>query len=145
MTEPITRDVYATYRFWVELKGITEAAFAECTGLQAETEVFEWEEGGLNEYRHRLPGRTKFPNLTLKRGIAKSDLWEWYHGVLTGTKIQRHDFSIILVGYAGMNEARWNIFGALPIKWIGPTFKSGANEAAVETIELVHNGFERAK
>jgi phage tail-like protein len=145
MTERIKRPVYSTYRFWVEIKGITEAAFSECSGLSVESDIFEWEEGGLNEYRRRLPGRAKFQNLVLKRGIAQPDLWEWYYGVITGTKVQRQECSIILVGYAGMSEARWDIVGALPIKWIGPTFKTGANEAAVETVELVHHGFKRVK
>ena len=82
------RDVYSSYRFWVEIDGLTEGAFSECTGLQVETEVFEWEEGGLNQFKYRLPGRMKFTNLTLKRGIATADLWKWYAEGVEG-KIQR--------------------------------------------------------
>lgn len=138
-----TRNVYSTYRFWVELKGVTEGAFSECSGLQVETEVFEWEEGGLNEYKHRLPGRTKFVNLVLKRGLASNDLWTWYNGVVTGKTLKRLDFSIVLYGYGDMQPARWTVKQALPVKWIGPTFKTGASETAVETLELVHHGLAR--
>jgi phage tail-like protein len=137
------RSVYSTYRFWVELKGVTEGAFSECSGLQVETEVFEWEEGGLNEYKHRFPGRTKFVNLVLKRGLASADLWTWYNGVITGETLKRLDFSIVLYGYGDMPQARWNVKQALPVKWIGPTFKTGASETAVETLELMHNGLAR--
>ncbi|NTU83256.1 MAG: phage tail protein [Chloroflexales bacterium] len=140
-----SRTVYSSYRFWVELKGVTEGAFSECSGLQAETEVFEWEEGGVNTHKHRLPGRTKFSNLVLKRGVAAPELWKWYAGVVEGKKIARHELSIILIGYVGTPEARWDVTGALPIKWVGPTFKSGSTEAAVETIELLHYGFKRVK
>jgi phage tail-like protein len=135
-------DVYTTYRFWVEIDGITEAAFSECSGLQVETEVFEWQEGGLNDYVHRLPGRIKFSNITLKRGIAGAALWEWYCGNFEG-QIKRRTLSIVLGGYAGATPVRWNIVGALPIKWTGPTLKADANETAVETIELAHHGFKR--
>jgi len=137
-----TRDVYAAYRFWVEINGMTEAAFSECSGLQVETEIFEWEEGGLNSYKHRLPGRIKFTNLVLKRGIATPDLWQWYYETTQGT-IKRRNISLILYGYAGKPEVRWNVSGVIPVKWSGPTFKTGSTEAAVESIELAHHGFTR--
>jgi phage tail-like protein len=136
------RQVYSAYRFWVEIDKLAEAMFSECSGLQAETEVFEWEEGGLNSYKHRLPVRTKYPNLVLKRGIATMKLWEWYQQLINGT-MERRNLAIVLYGYTGEPEVRWSVTGALPIKWTGPTFKSGAAEAAIETFELVHQGFVR--
>ncbi|HWQ14143.1 MAG TPA: phage tail protein [Roseiflexaceae bacterium] len=138
-----TRSVYSTYRFWVEIEGINEAAFSECSGLQVETEVFEWEEGGLNTYKHRLPVRTRFSNLTLKRGIASAELWKWYDGVIQGARIQRRNLSVVLYGYDGMPQVRWDVVQAFPVKWVGPTLKTGAGEAAVETLELAHHGFTR--
>ena len=143
------RDLYGSYRFWVEIGQLAEGAFSECSGLQAETEVFEWEEGGGNGYKLRLPARTKFPNLVLKRGVASAELWEWYQSVIDAdgrsVRIQRRNCSIILYGYSGVPELRWNVSEALPIKWGGPTLKTGANEIAVETIELIHHGFKRVK
>lgn len=136
------RDVYSTYRFWVEIDGITEAAFSECSGLQAETEVFEWPEGGLNTYVHRLPGRTKYANILLKRGVATAAIWDWYCTNMQGN-ITRRTLAIVLGGYAGATAVRWNIEDALPVKWTGPTLKADANETAVETIELAHHGFKR--
>ena len=65
--------------------------------------------------------------------------------VITGEKFERHEVGIVLIGYTGMAEARWDITEALPIKWSGPAFKSGSGEAAVETLELIHHGFKRAK
>lgn len=144
----MTNNPYTSYRFWVELKGITEGAFNECSGLDSEIEVEEWKEGGLNNYVHRLPGRVKLaPNIVLKRGLATSELWQWYYDVLQGQvtrgKIKRQNFSIILNGIDGAPPIRWNVMGALPVKWTGPSFKTDANEVAVETIELIHQGFER--
>jgi phage tail-like protein len=136
------RDVYSTYRFMVEIDGIAHASFSECSGLQAEIEIFEWQEGGVNHFTHRLPGRTKFSNITLKRGIATPELWAWFSAVQRG-RPQRLTISIVLFGYQDMQKIRWVVSGALPIKWIGPNFKADANEVAVESIELIHNGFNR--
>jgi phage tail-like protein len=140
-------DPYSLHRFWVEIQGINEAMFTECSGLQAEVELDEWKEGGLIGYVHRFPGRVKtFQNLVLKRGIATSDLWDWYARVASGRKgaIERQNMTITLKGTDDLPLIRWEIYQALPIKWIGPSLKSGSGEIAVETIEFIHNGFERA-
>lgn len=139
---------YSTYRFWVEMKGITEGAFAECSGLDSELEVEEWKEGGVNDYVHRFPGRLKLgTNIVLKRGLATAELWQWYYDVVQGKvthgKIKRQNFSIILYGYDAAPQIRWDVTGALPVKWTGPSFKADGNDVAVESIELIHQGFER--
>lgn len=143
------RDVYSNYRFWVEIDQIAEAAFSECGGLQVELELFEWEEGGENGFRHRLPVRAKLSNIVLKRGIASAELWQWFADALPAdgktVRVQRRTLAIVLCGYAGMPEVRWNIKDALPVKWAGPTLKTGAGEIAVETVELAHHGLTRAK
>ncbi len=142
----INRQVYAAHRFWVEIDGITEAVFSECSGLQAEAEVLSWEEGGNNTYVHMLPGRTKFSNLTLKRGIGTASLWNWFSAVSQGRGTRRN-LSIVLQGYLKSGGTatlvRWNITGALPVKWIGPSLKTDSSEAALETLELIHQGFVR--
>ena len=144
----MTSNPYSTHRFWVEIKGITEGAFSECSGLESEIEVMEWREGGRNDLVHRLPGRVKTaPNLVLRRGVATAELWQWYYdvmqGKLTSGTVKRQSLSVILYGYDAMPQVRWNITGALPIKWSGPTFKADAGEVAVESIELIHQGLVR--
>ena len=142
MTNP--SPIYTACRFWVEFKGVTEGAFSECSGLQVETEVFEWEEGGLNEYKHRLLGRRKYSNIVLKRGIASKELLDWYCKCQVSGELKRLQLSIVLLGYTGSPELRWNVVGAAPVKWVGPTFKSGSTEVAVETLELAHHGLSLA-
>ena len=135
--------VYPTFKFVVEIQGITEGVFLECSGLQAEVDVEKWAEGGWNEHVHRFPGRAKeAPNLVLKNGLATSILWGWFRDVAQG-RIARKNLSVILHGYEGSTPIRWDFTGALPVKWTGPTFKADATEVAVETIELIHKGFTR--
>jgi phage tail-like protein len=143
----IFKDPYSAHRFWVEIDGINEAVFTECTGLTSEVEVEEVKEGGQNEYIHRLPGRVKsFPNLVLKRGLATGELWDWYKDIASGRKggVERRSITVTLTGANDMALVRWEIEGALPIKWTGPSFKSGSGEVAVESVEFIHTGFKRA-
>src|SRR4051794_28292773 len=75
---------FASFRFSVEIAGISQGVFQECTGFSATTEAHEVKEGGLNGYSLKLPGRTTFANITLKRGVTSSkDLWNWYVDVMS--------------------------------------------------------------
>src|SRR5688572_20416840 len=64
--------------FVVTVDGTTIGEFTEVEGLQIEIEVESYEEGGTNGFVHKFPGRMKWPNLVLKRGITRSDaLLDW--------------------------------------------------------------------
>lgn len=133
-------DPYLTSKFWIEIQGIDQASFAECSAPQVETEVMEYQEGGLNEYVHKLPGRSKVSNVTLKRGITESpELWDWYRDVLQG-KVERKNVSIVVYDLEGEEVLRWTFIDAYPVKWTGPTFNADANAVCVETLELAHRG-----
>ncbi|KAF5429437.1 virus tail tube protein gp19, partial [Candidatus Methanomarinus sp.] len=72
-------DPYMSYRFKVEIDGITSIGASEVIGLQLETETETYEEGGANDFVHILPKRTKYQHIILKRGITdKDDIWNWY-------------------------------------------------------------------
>lgn len=132
------------FRFHVDIPGGAQAAFAECSGLEVETEVFEYQEGGVNDFVHRLPGRTKVTDITLKRGMTNSrDLWDWYAKTVNG-KVERKDISIILLGQDGKQVMRWNIAKAYPIKWSGPTVKADDHSIAIEQLKLAHRGLRVA-
>jgi len=134
-------------KFWVEIDGIASAFFTECNGLSAETELLEYPEGGLNDYYHKLPGRTKFTNITLKRGWVETDLlWKWYAKTIAGQVVTKA-VSIILYENKSQStaqpKARWDLVSAFPVKWQGPEFRSDSNAVAVETLEIAHSGFQR--
>ena len=139
-------DPFATFKFHVEVGEIKEAAFTECSGLEIATDVFEYREGGLNEYAHKLPGRTKLSNVTLKRGFAtKNELYKWYEemekGLLKGDGITRKQVTIKLYSTAKKeDEMSWTLNDAFPVKWVGPAFKSGEAAVAIETLEFAHQG-----
>jgi len=137
-------DPYQGAHFFVEIDGVDHGGFTECTGLQAEVEVTEQREGGNNAFVHKLPGRVKHSNVTLKWGSTDSDaLWSWFQDVARG-KVERKDVSVVLYNTTQEEVRRWNLREAYPVKWSGPAFNAGAAAAAIETLELAHHGFEVA-
>lgn len=135
------KDVTISFKFNVEINGIIEASFTECSGLGMEREVYTYEEGGVNDYVHKLPGRTKYTNVVLKRGQTDSfELWNWYQKGIRDGNIERRHVSIILYQRDGSVARRWNLRGAYPVKWTAPAFKTDSNQAAIETLELAHHG-----
>jgi phage tail-like protein len=135
-------DPYGSFNFDVELVGSKEliGSFSEVSGLEANTEFEEYREGGLNEFTHKLPTITKYPNLILKRGITQSDiLYKWYLDVLRGS-INRRAISVILLDEQRQEAKKWTFNNAFPIKWSASNLTSTSNSLEIETVELVHQG-----
>jgi phage tail-like protein len=137
-------DPYRNFSFLVEIGGITQAGFSDCSGFGASTDPIEYREGGETKTVRKLPGLTKYTNITLKWGLTDSkELYNWYRDVVNG-KIVRKSGSIILLDLEGKEKVRWNFFEAWPTKWDGPDFTAKGNDVAIETLELAHEKVERA-
>ena len=140
------RDPYLTFNFVVEFgpTNLEVGGFTEVTGLQAEIEVQDYREGGLNGYIHKLPGPVRYPsNLVLKRGLADREiLWEWCMGTLQGL-IERYNITIKLLDRNREEKRRWEFAQAYPVRWTGPDLRAGTAEVAIETLELAHQGLVR--
>jgi phage tail-like protein len=128
-------------RFEVTIDGLSVGSFTECDGLQAEYEVYEYQEGGQNGYVHRIPGRLKFSNVKLSRPIDKSsiELAAWFASLQAIVKRQ----TAAITAFDGNNAmvAQWNLVDVYPVRWAGPTLNVDGNQVAKETLELAHNGF----
>ena len=133
------------YLFTVEIDGIETARFQKCEGLEAETYVYEVEEGGLNHTTRKFRGRTLFPNLILEKGITENDsLFNWFKETcLENKKLERKNGSVVLKDTEGNEVKRWNFFRAFPCRWIGPKLVTNlGSDFAVERIEIAHEGIE---
>ena len=147
-------DPYRNFNFLVEIDGITQAGFSDCSGFGASTDPIEYREGNENpgtdpKTARKLPGVTKFPNITLKWGLTDSrELYDWYRDVSKGKDLEksklRKNGSIVLMDLEGQEKLRWNFRNAWPAKWDGPDFTAKGNDVAIETLELAHEGIERA-
>lgn len=136
----------ATFLF--EVDDIEIGRFMEVSGLQVDVEVEEVQEGGENNYVHKLPGRMSWPNIVLKRGVTQNDsLLTWLNKSsgegfsAGGNKLTRKSGAITLITADGTRLRVWNIDGAFPVKWTGPSFAVSSTDAAVEELEIAHHGF----
>ena len=138
-------DPFGNFNFLVEIDGITRAAFHDVTGFDSTIDVIEHREGGENTTVRKLPGVTKYSNITLKWGITDDrQLYEWHRDVIQGT-VQRKNGSIVGLDRRGNEVLRWNFFNAWPAKYDAPDFNAEGNDVAIETLELAHEGLERVK
>lgn len=144
--EKNTRQVLANpvSRYHVRISGIENAVFSEVSGLQLETELFEYQEGGNNGFVYKLPTITKAGNITLKRGVAvDNELLKWYMKVASGIMDLR-EVSISMYSTKSLKEQKpiitWTFSDAFPCKWVGPQLAAGTDTVAIETVEIAHMG-----
>ncbi|HBL31046.1 MAG TPA: phage tail protein [Acidobacteria bacterium] len=140
----VRSDPHVAFNFFVEIEGLIIGGFSEVSGLQVETVVQEYTEGGQNEYVHKLPGPTRYPsNLILKRGLTEIEtFWSWHQDVVAG-RIERKNGTIYLLDRQGIPAMWWDFKEAYPVKWSGPDFRADGNSIAVESVELVHRGISK--
>jgi phage tail-like protein len=125
------------------------AGFSEVSGLELTMTVEDYEAGGINDTLLRFPGRIRWSNLTLKRGIVgrrdpldDSDLWTWFNDYLEG-RGTRKDGLVTLLKPNGDPVHVWSFRNGLPAKWSGPALNAGRSEVAIETLEIAHEGIRR--
>jgi phage tail-like protein len=135
------QDPYLSFLFAVEIDQKVVGGFSEVSGLDFESAVETFREGGVLLHEQQLAGPTKFPSrLVLKRGVTDATLlWNWHQDITRG-RITRKDVSIVLLDSTGSEQRRWSFREAAPVKWVGPQFRATSSEVAVETLELVHKG-----
>jgi phage tail-like protein len=129
------------FHFQVEWGG-SKIGFTEVSGLDVEREVIEYRDGSSKEYsKLKMPGLTKFSNITLKRGSFKkdNDFYKWWIANKLET-VERRDITISLLNEEHAPIITWKVKNAWPSK-IQPTdLKSDDNSIAIETMEIVHEG-----
>ncbi len=142
------KDPFKNFRFLVEIDGIVQAGFREVTVPDSTTDVVEYREGNEKTITPRkLPGLTKYGNLTLKWGVTDSlELYNWRRLVETGQiEKARRNLAVIVLDDEGNPAARWEFLNAWPSKYDAPDLNATANEVAIETLEIVHEGMIRAE
>jgi phage tail-like protein len=117
------------------------AGFSECSGLEATVEVFEYKEGGVNDYVHKFPTRASFANVTLKHGVIYlyDDLWTWHNAFVLGSGTRR-DGLIVLLDESRTPTKVWKFKRGIPMKWVGPALNATQSAVAIESLEIAHEG-----
>ncbi len=142
-------DPLVGFHFAVDIQGHVTGYFTECSGLGSETETIEHKvvsEAGV-EVVMKIPGRLKWENIVLKRGITSDmQIWEWRALVENGNVADaRADGSIIMYDQTLSEVARWNFNQAWPVKVTGPSVKADSNEIGIEELTIAHEYIVRVQ
>jgi phage tail-like protein len=138
---PPPKAVLSDHDFKVSVPGVDIGTFRRCNGLSMEFDVFEWAEGGNNEFVHHLPGRVRYPYLTLTGGMTENKaLQEWFWK--TRDKAELKEVTIELRTQNGKAKRSWTFADAYPIRWTGPTIAADASGLGEESLEIAHSGLK---
>jgi len=142
---PDRKDPLRNSRFLLEIQGIVQAGFSECTGFDTTTDAVEYREGNDPPTLRKLTGLTKYSNVTLKWGVTDSkELWDWRKQVIDGNvKNARRNGSIVVLDELGTEKVRWNFFNGWPSKYDPADLNAKGNDVAIDTLEITHEGLDR--
>jgi phage tail-like protein len=144
---PDREDPLVGCQFSLEIQGVINGYFTEVSGLGSEHDIVEHkvvDESG-HDMVMKIPGRLKWSDITLKRGITSSmDVWDWRKQVEDGDiKGARKNGSVVMYDQSFSQIARWNFSNAWPSKVSGPSLNAQNNEFGIEEMVIVHEGIER--
>ncbi len=131
------------FHFKVEFTGFSgEFEFQSVSGLSVEMDTEEIAEGGENRFKHKVPVRTRYPKLVLKRGLlVDSEIIDWCKSALEYFDFEPVDLIVKLLNEEHQPLISWNVVHAYPVKWSVSDFDAEQNKLVIETLELNYNYF----
>lgn len=138
-------DPLRNFRFRLEIDQITQGYFSEVNIGDTTTEAIDYREGTEPTHVRKLPGLTKYGNITLKWGVTDSmELYEWHKKIVAGgIGDQRKTVKIVVIDEAGADKASFLVSEAWPTKYDPSDLNGKGNEVFIELLELVNEGIER--
>jgi phage tail-like protein len=131
----------------VEIDGVQIAGFSEVAIGATTTDVIEYREGTDPSRIRKLPGLTRYGNVTLKRGVTSSlELFQWHEQVANGSiATNRRTVTIVVQDEAGADKARFVVTDAWPARYDAGDLNAKGNEVFIEELELANEGIERVQ
>jgi phage tail-like protein len=149
MTTVVGEDPLIGYSFALDLSGKATGYFTEVSGIGSETEIVEQKvtDPAGHDVIKKIPGRLKFTDITLKRGITSSmDFYQWRKAVEDGQIASaRINATITMYNQLGTAVARWNLTNAWPAKITGPSINAGSSEVGIEELTVTYDYLERVQ
>ncbi|HVV84831.1 MAG TPA: phage tail protein [Kofleriaceae bacterium] len=142
----VRKDPYLAFCFkvTVDIPGIGEANgfFKSVGGLESETEVVPYREGGVNDTTHQLVGAVKWKNIVLKRGFCGPELAQWRQAWANGPGPRTTGTIQQLAADGSTVVATWTFKEGWPSKWSLSELDASKSEISIETLEIVHEGLK---
>jgi len=140
-------DYYPPWGFYYKVEfGISQnkndVRFQTVSGLSVEYEMEEFKEGGENRFVHKLPVRTKYADLVLKRGmLTDSTVIDWFLKAFRDREFTPADLNVILMNEKGEPLRTWKVTQAVPKKWMVADLNANESSVVIETLELNYRYF----
>lgn len=135
-------------RFDVVVDGFDLGSWSSCKGIDVAFKHEKVVELGQHAYATFIPGRAEYSPVVLQRAMSAGD-WattkRWLEQVagdawVMGSGVPR-TATITLRDAKHGEVASWTLRNALPQAWKGPQLDADGKAVALETLELVHEGF----
>jgi phage tail-like protein len=131
------------FHFRVEVLGLPPNAddlrFTEVGGLSVEVATEEFAEGGENRFVQKYPGRARYADLVLKRGLLKkSSVWEWIRASVEDMVIKPLNVNVSLLNEKHEPLMTWKLVNAWPVKWAVSDLNATSNTFVVESMQLAY-------
>ena len=136
-----TDTIFASSVFFrLSIGGDDLGAFHTCSGLGAQVEMEQYSEGGNNEFTWQLPTRVTWSTITLTRPVTAdtTKVTRWLDEITR--RVERKNGEIVALQPNLTPIASWQVIGIVPVSWKGPSFDPSTSQAAVETLEIAHQG-----
>jgi len=140
-------DYYPPWGFYYKVefgisKNKNDVRFQSVSGLSVEYDMEDYKEGGENRFVHKLPVRTKYADLVLKRGmLTDSKVIEWFLSAFRDREFQSTNIEIHLMNEKSETLRTWNIVQAIPKKWLVSDLNANESSVIIETMELTYRYF----
>ena len=121
--------------------------FQEVSGLQIELETESYVEGGENRFTYQLPTRTRYADLTLKRGLSSptSGVFLWTRNALELFEFYPVNLVVSLLNESHVPLNSWYVVNAIPKRWEISAFNAEQNSVVIETLVLSYQYFKNIR
>lgn len=140
-------DYYPPWGFYYKVefdisKNKNDVRFQTVSGLTVEYDMEEYKEGGENRFTHKLPVRTKYADMVLKRGmLTDSTIIEWFLDAFRNREFVPANVNVILMNEKSEPLRTWKVAHAIPKKWTVSDLNANENALVIETMELSYRYF----
>lgn len=143
MATGLLTDRYGSFRYLVEIDGVTRAAFGYCAGLEGGGRHVDYFIGDDEIDLREVANPAYEPHIVLAQGFAFDDtLPEWRHTCEIG-HTERHDGAIVQIDSFGRVRGRWQFHGAWPTAYEAAMASGAGGRPYIDTFEIAYDGLHR--
>ncbi len=123
-------------------QSVNDFRFQEVSGLNVTVETEDFKEGGENRFTHKLPKRTSYSSLELKRGMfTGSYITKWCKDAIENFDFKPVNITIMLLNDLHIPIAGWYVVNAYPTEWSTSGFNAQSSDLVIESLKLNYSYF----